>query len=998
MEFFYNLFIFPIETVIRVVLENIYTVSGNYGLSLIGVSAVVSLGVLPLYHIAEKWQDTERDIQKKLKPKIDEFKTVFSGGELYAYIHTLYRQNNYHPVYALRSTLGVLIQIPFFIAAYHLLSNYSALNGKSFLFFSNLGSPDQLFKIGSASINLLPFIMTSVNIVSTFIYGKKISFKENIQLYAITLFFLVVLYNSPSGLLIYWTFNNIFSLIKNIIYRIFDKKNYSGIGNKHDERFTVLNRFQKKLWVYLENNYNQYKPGAWIKITFIFISALIGVLYFLFLNHGIQKIEFLLLLISVIYFILNIDQFLSLYIKTGSDKIYKYITLLYFLTIAIIGISAVQFALGIKGFHAKKISLHLNILAYFFVYAANILTGLGRRFRHFFIINLTKKESLISYVAGLWIMGFLFFLTIPFGLLSASTIHDFEESLTFFLQNFLLFFLSFIIIGLAIYHFIPQRFKQKSGIIILICSLLFLLNVFIFTGNYGNLHQFQFLKKFHVSTLSIILNLMASLSIVILILYIISKSKIRVIHSFMMIISVSLLIMLILDAYIYTKRESHAGNMSFDNIKLSRNGKNVIIIMHDRFIGSYLKEIFEFKPELKKNLDGFTWYPKNVSPSSTTIGGVSAILGGYDYAIQNFNTIRTDVPFAEKLNETARILPYNFSKLGYYTQIIDPDVFYNFNNKKNIESTSITSLKGKFTERWLREKNVTALNDNSVDRIMRFSLFRISFPFLRTYIYDKGNWHYSIQLKQDPASGYYYMRQLVAGMRKALVDHWTTLYYLPEITEIKDDSKGSFVFFHEQTTHEPWAMNGNFEPQLDNGIINYSYDIYKKLGSNILGVMHFYTDVSALMQLSKWIEWMKKNGVYDNTRIILVSDHGMGKLHYPMFNSQKIPGTTNPDWGRGGVFQTLLMVKDFNSHGFVKENSTPMTVCDVPYLATKNIMTAVNPYSGKEIKEVNNKYPFECYSIHAQLEKMGDYKYWYYARYRINNSEIFDINNWETLK
>jgi len=32
--------------------------------------------------------------------------------------------------------------------------------------------------------------------------------------------FFVLLYNSPSGLVLYWICNNVFSLIKNIAYRV----------------------------------------------------------------------------------------------------------------------------------------------------------------------------------------------------------------------------------------------------------------------------------------------------------------------------------------------------------------------------------------------------------------------------------------------------------------------------------------------------------------------------------------------------------------------------------------------------------------------------------------------------------------------------------------------------------------------------------------------------------------------------------------------------------
>ena len=70
----------------------------------------------------------------------------------------------------------------------------------------------------SYSINLLPFIMTAVNIVSSFVYGKLLTKAETINIYVIALVFLVLLYNSPSGLLLYWTCNNIFSLFKSMVF------------------------------------------------------------------------------------------------------------------------------------------------------------------------------------------------------------------------------------------------------------------------------------------------------------------------------------------------------------------------------------------------------------------------------------------------------------------------------------------------------------------------------------------------------------------------------------------------------------------------------------------------------------------------------------------------------------------------------------------------------------------------------------------------------------
>ena len=49
------------------------------------------------------------------------------------------------------------------------------------------------------------------------IYGKDMPLKSMIQLYALAAVFLVLLYNSPAGLVFYWTLNNVFSLCKNIV-------------------------------------------------------------------------------------------------------------------------------------------------------------------------------------------------------------------------------------------------------------------------------------------------------------------------------------------------------------------------------------------------------------------------------------------------------------------------------------------------------------------------------------------------------------------------------------------------------------------------------------------------------------------------------------------------------------------------------------------------------------------------------------------------------------
>ena len=139
---FYNLIIFPISQILEFFYQFIYEATGKEAFAVIALSFVVTLCTLPLYMVAEGWQETERQTRLKLQPGIDRIKKAFKGDEQYMILNTFYRQNHYSPIMALRSSLSLLIQIPFFLAAYHFLSELGSLKGVSFLFIRDFGSPD----------------------------------------------------------------------------------------------------------------------------------------------------------------------------------------------------------------------------------------------------------------------------------------------------------------------------------------------------------------------------------------------------------------------------------------------------------------------------------------------------------------------------------------------------------------------------------------------------------------------------------------------------------------------------------------------------------------------------------------------------------------------------------------------------------------------------------------------------------------------------------------
>ena len=243
LSLLFDLTIAPIQLWMASALEYAYKLTASYGWSIVLMSLVVNFIILPIYIQAERWQQNERKIKNSISEREKMIKRAFKGQERFAMISTLYRQAGYSPLLALRSSLGFFLQIPFFCAAYLYLSDLKELQGVSYLFIKNLGAPDHLISVGNYSINFLPILMTVINLLSAFIYSEGLAKKDKIQLVGMALLFLVLLYDSPSGLVLYWTCNNIFSLIKNLIYKL------SSRLIKESSEINPNTKYTKTYWV-----------------------------------------------------------------------------------------------------------------------------------------------------------------------------------------------------------------------------------------------------------------------------------------------------------------------------------------------------------------------------------------------------------------------------------------------------------------------------------------------------------------------------------------------------------------------------------------------------------------------------------------------------------------------------------------------------------------------------------------------------------------------------
>jgi len=841
MIIFYTLFIFPIVQIIELCFTIFFRLFKNVGFSILGVSLVVSVCTLPFYIFAEKIQQKERDFFKRLKPKIDKIKSVFKGDEQYMILSAYYRQNHYHPIYALRNSLNLLIQIPFFIAAYSFLHHSQLLNNCSFFFINDLSKPDALFNIGNININLLPLFMTFINVTSGAVYSKNLEFKDKFQLYGIALIFLLLLYNSPSGLVLYWTTNNLFSLFKNILQ----------------------NTKYKNIIIY----------------SLLFFLIILSDIFLLFFHPGDlpKRLLIIILLSSVLLFPI---------IK----KIYKPIR--------------IQNLINSKNL--------FNLPVHIYIFSCLIL----------FILN-----------------GYI----IPSSLIASSvTDFSFIDSYTtpfpFILITLLQSAGIFLFWTLFIYFLFPQKIRNILSFIMIFTAGISLINVFTITENFGFLTTSMFFsdpKPFSLIPKFYLLNIVSIFLIIILLLFLILKNKFKLIASGQIIIIITLFTLSIINtiqisnnyAIVREKFKTGANSEYFTNeYSFSKNGKNVLVIMLDAAVGSFIPFILEEKPNLINIFTGFQYFPNTVSFASHTLIGALPVFGGYEYSPLSINN-QKDKTLLEKQQEAYLMLPKMFSDAGFSVTITDPP-FDNFKMSNlsifaDYPEYDVKNLNGKYTAQWLRNNSdieTIKISEILKKNLIRFSFFKSSPLFLRLIIYDQGNW-----LTLNHSNN---------NFTNIFIDDYAFLDTIKNITNFKETGDTYTVIY----SHLP--HNGTFLQAPDylpiNNITNKGSSIFSESST-------FHLTTASLLLIGKWFEYLKENGVYDNTRIIIVSDHGRGSLN--IHNNFRLP-----DDQLLYSYNALLMFKDFYSNKPPVMQSYFMTNADLPIFALKDIIeNPVNPFTGNKI-------------------------------------------------
>lgn len=922
----YRLLIGPLELFFEVIYCLADHVLANPGLSIVALSLAMNFLVLPLYRRADAMQAEQRETELRMKPWVDEIRRTFSGEERFMMLQTYYRQVGYKQTDALKGSVSLLLEVPFFIAAYRFLSGLEVLQGVPFGPIRDLGAPDGLLAAAGLRLNALPILMTAVNLVSAAIYLKGFPLKSKLQMTGMALVFLVLLYDSPAGLVLYWTLNNVFSLVKNIFYKL-------------------------------------KRPGLVLRV----LAALCG-------GAGLV-------------FVLLVRP-----LSSARRQILAILLLL--------GLTA-PLALQLFG---RRAPVRLKLPGEdrrLFLYGGLFLTALTGLLIPATLIGSSPDEFVFlgRYYSPYWYI-------LSSCLLAAGT--------------FLIWFRIF-------YELAGEKGRSLMSLGMLCLAVAAAVDYMFFGTHYGNMSSLlQYDAIPMIGTADTLKNLAAIAAAAAAFLWLRKKkpalARAALLAAAAAAVGMSALSMARVPAGLQNENLTLASSTreeDWPHITLSREGKNVVVLMMDRSLSCYLPYILTERPQLQEQFAGFTYYPNTLSYGNNTREGVPALFGGYEYTPEESNR-RSDRSLVEKHNEALRVLPTLFRQQDYQVTVLNPSFagyrwypdlsiygddpgIHAMNTYGAIDGSQLEdSLREEYGEDFFgwQERNENALLRN----FFCHGLFRAAPLFLQPTLYNQGYYNAAEGLAEaDSSNGYAQIPLSISeakGRSPEFVNCYDVLPLLGKLTVLDPDASGALVLMSNETTHSPCLLQTpDYRPALQ--VDNRDYDEAHALRPGLPGweplrletqrqMEHYHVNMASLIQLGRWMDWLREAGVYDNTRIIIVGDHG---TYLELGEETRIGDNW---WEELTQFNPLLLVKDFGDTAF-KVDRRFMTNADVPLLAMEGLVEhPVNPFTGQAMTDAVKHRP-----VHRVLfsenwkEDVAEHKtfpegYWY----SLSGDQVLNRDAW----
>ena len=211
-----------LANILRFFLDFFYRLIPNYGVAIILLTVLIKILFFPLTQ--KSFESTSK--MSMLSPKIEEIKKKYQGKpeKLNQEMMALYRKEGVNPV---GGCLPLVLQMPIFFALFELLNNAFDLRGAPFIapWIGDLSAPESLLPFGFTlpllnwdELRILPFVMLGTTLLQSRISQNPGATQTQMKMmmYAMPIFFFFILYSMPSGLVIYWTMQNVLSIAQQL--------------------------------------------------------------------------------------------------------------------------------------------------------------------------------------------------------------------------------------------------------------------------------------------------------------------------------------------------------------------------------------------------------------------------------------------------------------------------------------------------------------------------------------------------------------------------------------------------------------------------------------------------------------------------------------------------------------------------------------------------------------------------------------------------------------
>ena len=187
-------------------LDKLYDFCGNWGWAIILLTLIVRIVLYPLTYQGMVSMQKLKD----LAPKMKELQERYKGDpqKLQAHMMELYKKHGANPM---GGCLPLLLQIPVFFAIYRVLFNAIELKGADWLLWiTDLSAMDPYF--------ILPILMGATMFLQQHLTPTAFSDPIQAKIFKfLPLIFTIFFITFPSGLVLYWFVNNIFSIIQQLV-------------------------------------------------------------------------------------------------------------------------------------------------------------------------------------------------------------------------------------------------------------------------------------------------------------------------------------------------------------------------------------------------------------------------------------------------------------------------------------------------------------------------------------------------------------------------------------------------------------------------------------------------------------------------------------------------------------------------------------------------------------------------------------------------------------